>query len=88
MSDISLLDATQAFLKQDHGQFINGQKNASGDSTFDVINPATEAVIAKIHSATTQEVDTAIESSYQAFKGAWGKRHLILAVLCSINWRI
>ncbi|QUX96459.1 NAD-dependent phenylacetaldehyde dehydrogenase [Marinomonas sp. CT5] len=73
MSDISLLDATQAFLKQDHGQFINGQKNASGDSTFNVINPSTEAVIANIHSATTQEVDTAIESSYQAFKGAWGK---------------
>jgi phenylacetaldehyde dehydrogenase len=40
MSEITLLAEVTAFLRQPHGQFIAGQREAAG-APFAVINPAT-----------------------------------------------
>jgi len=49
--------------------FINGTwKNADDNSTFNLINPATEEVIAKLPNAGSKETDAAIKSAREGFK--------------------
>jgi aldehyde dehydrogenase (NAD+) len=54
--------------------FINGEwRNAASGKTIDVVNPATEEVIAQVGSAERSDVDAAVEAARGAFDGAWAK---------------
>src|ERR1700704_3588548 len=54
--------------------FINGQwRDAASGQTLEVVNPATEEVIATVASADRADVAAAVASARAAFDGAWGK---------------
>jgi aldehyde dehydrogenase (NAD+) len=54
--------------------FINGEwRDAGGGKTIEVINPATEEVIAEVASAEQSDVDAAVAAARAAFDGPWGK---------------
>jgi acyl-CoA reductase-like NAD-dependent aldehyde dehydrogenase len=54
--------------------FINGQwRDAASGQTLDVVNPATEEVIATVASATQADVDAAVNAARAALDGPWGK---------------
>jgi aldehyde dehydrogenase (NAD+) len=54
--------------------FINGEwRDAASGKTIDVINPATEEVIAAVASADQSDVDAAVAAARAAFDGPWGK---------------
>jgi aldehyde dehydrogenase (NAD+) len=54
--------------------FINGEwRDASGGKTLEVVNPATEEVIATVASAEQADVDAAVAAARAAFEGPWSK---------------
>jgi retinal dehydrogenase len=50
------------------GLFIDGTFTAPGQSTMDIVDPATETVICKVPAATEEQVDSAVKSAHKAFK--------------------
>jgi aldehyde dehydrogenase (NAD+) len=65
------MTTTAAMRKQ---LFINGEwRDAAGGQTIDVINPATEEVIAVVASAEPSDVDAAVAAARAALDGPWGK---------------
>jgi len=56
--------------------FINGQWTpVSSGETFDVINPATSEVVAKVAKASTQEVELAVQNARSTFdSGVWSQK--------------
>ena len=55
------------------GHFINGSFTTPGDRMIDVMNPATEAVLASVPHGTAAEVDAAMKAARAAF-GKWSAR--------------
>ena len=54
--------------------FINNEwREASGGRTLEVVNPATEEVIAEVASAEQADVDAAVAAARAALDGPWGK---------------
>jgi aldehyde dehydrogenase (NAD+) len=54
--------------------FINGEwRDAASGRTLDVINPATEDVVATVPSADRADVDAAVAAARAALDGPWGK---------------
>ena len=54
--------------------FINNAwRDASGGKTIEVVNPATEEVIAEVASATKADVDAAVAAARAALDGPWSK---------------
>ncbi len=54
--------------------FINGQwRDAASGQTLEVVNPATEEVIATVASADHADVDAAVAAARAALDGPWGK---------------
>jgi len=54
--------------------FINGEwRDAAAGKTIDVVNPATEEVIAEVASAEASDVDAAVTAARAAFDGPWAK---------------
>jgi aldehyde dehydrogenase (NAD+) len=54
--------------------FINGEwRDAAGGKTIEVVNPATEEVIAEVASAEQSDVDAAVAAARAAFGGPWAK---------------
>jgi aldehyde dehydrogenase (NAD+) len=54
--------------------FINNEwRDAAGRRTIEVINPATEEVIAEVASAEKSDVDAAVAAARAALDGPWGK---------------
>src|SRR6476646_9971492 len=54
--------------------FINGEwRDAAGRKTIEVVNPATEEVIAEVASAERADVDQAVAAARAALDGPWGK---------------
>ena len=52
--------------------FINGEwRDSAGGRTIDVINPATEDVIAEVASAEQADVDAAVAAARAALDGPW-----------------
>src|SRR6476646_5784065 len=51
----------------------NEWRDASGGKTMDVVNPATEEVIASVASAGKEDVDAAVAAARAALNGPWGK---------------
>jgi len=57
-----------------HSLLINAQHVPSSDGALmDVINPATEDVIARVPSATDADVDAAVASARAALEGPWAR---------------
>src|SRR5437667_36232 len=53
--------------------FINNEwRDAAAGHTIEVINPATEEVIAEVASAEKSDVDAAVASARAALDGPWG----------------
>lgn len=72
MSTVQILPAVSDYLKKTHGQLINGESYANAsNTTIDVINPATEAVIAHVYSASDEEVDQAVSAARHCFDTKW-----------------
>ncbi|MGE7717953.1 aldehyde dehydrogenase family protein [Priestia megaterium] len=63
------------FLKETVGLYINGEYvQASNGKTFDVIDPATEEVIAQVSEAQTEDVDKAVRAARKSFdESEWSK---------------
>src|SRR5262249_3536352 len=54
--------------------FINGEwRDAAGGKTIEVVNPATEEVIAEVASAERADVDAAVAAARAALDGPWAK---------------
>ena len=54
--------------------FINGEwRGATGGKTIEVVNPATEEVIAEVASAEQGDVDAAVAAARAALAGPWGR---------------
>jgi len=54
--------------------FINGEwRDAAGRKTLEVVNPATEEVIAEVASAEQADVDAAVAAARAAFDGPWSR---------------
>ncbi len=54
--------------------YINGEfRDSSNGKTMDVINPATEEVIAQVPASTKEDVDAAVAAARAAFEGPWSK---------------
>jgi aldehyde dehydrogenase (NAD+) len=51
----------------------NEWRDASGGRTMDVVNPATEEVIAAVAAADRSDVDAAVAAARAALDGPWGK---------------
>jgi len=52
---------------------INGEKvRSTTDTWLDVLNPATQEVVARVPVATKEEIDAAVSSAAEAFK-TWSK---------------
>ncbi len=65
------MTTTAAMRKQ---LFINGEwRDAGGGKTLEVVNPATEEVIAEVASAEQSDVDAAVAAARAALDGPWGK---------------
>ena len=51
---------------------IGGRPAQAADGrTFDVINPATDTLIAQVPSAGAQDVDATVRAATSAFEGPW-----------------
>ncbi len=55
---------------QTYGMLIDGSWVSSAE-TFDVKNPATDTVIAKVPKASAADVDRAVQAARRAFEGGW-----------------
>ena len=67
-----ILPETREFLARDHKLFINGQwQDAHSKEKHAVINPATEAEIARFDIADASDVDKAVAAARKALKGEW-----------------
>ncbi len=71
MPDIQLLPEASAFLDRPHGQFIAGEAIAANGETFDVINPTTEAAIATVGAASSDELNQAVAAAKTCFNDVW-----------------
>jgi len=71
MSDVQLLPQVSAFLARKHGQYIAGNHSAAGSESIAVINPAKEAEIASVATATDTELNDAVSAADTAFKSFW-----------------
>jgi aldehyde dehydrogenase (NAD+) len=54
--------------------FVNGEwRDAAGGKTIEVVNPATEEVIAEVASAERADIDAAVAAARAALDGPWGQ---------------
>lgn len=72
-SQIDLKPKVKAFLEGEKELFINGEyvPSVSGKK-FEVVNPATEEVLARVSEAQKEDIDLAVKAARQAFEeGEW-----------------
>src|SRR5438045_1461522 len=56
-----------------HQLLINNEwRDACGGATMDVVNPATEEIIASVAAADARDVDAAVAAAHAALEGPWG----------------
>ncbi len=58
---------------EDKQLFIGGGWRASAGARIDVVDPATEEVIARVPSATEEDVEAAVRAARAALGGPWGE---------------
>ncbi len=88
-----LLDApagtqdVQTFLDRPLRLFIDGKfVEAQSGHTFEVVNPATEQVIAHVSEAGVADVDLAVRAARRAFEGPWSK--MLPSERAKLMWRL
>ena len=71
----NLKPKVKAFLEGVKGLYIDGEYvEAKSGKTFDVLDPATEEVIAKVSEAQAEDIDIAVAAARKAFdEGEWTK---------------
>lgn len=74
MNQIKTLEQVQEFIERQHGHFINGQHYLDHqEPRIDMINPATEVVIATIADGSESSVALAAQNAQESFKNVWSK---------------
>ncbi|WP_420826587.1 aldehyde dehydrogenase family protein [Sporosarcina limicola] len=64
ITDLKLKPKVQIFLDENVGLYIDGNYVPARSGTmFDVINPATEEVIAKVSEAQAEDIDIAVAAA-------------------------
>ncbi|EJO35867.1 MULTISPECIES: aldehyde dehydrogenase family protein [Acinetobacter] len=72
MSDVQILESVQQFMARQHGHFIHAEHvSAESAERIELVNPATEQVVASIVSGSLGDVEKAVNSAYDAFQHAW-----------------
>lgn len=72
MVEVSILPQVRDFMNRLNGQFINGKTVVSQqDEVITITNPATDEVIAHVATATSGDIDYAVDSAHRAFHGGW-----------------
>src|SRR5699024_5877741 len=73
--EIVLKPKVEKFLQGVKGLYINGEYvQSKNGKTFDVLNPATEEVLAEASEAQETDIDVAVEAAKEAFEeGEWTK---------------
>jgi phenylacetaldehyde dehydrogenase len=67
-------DDIEKFLARDHRLFIDGQWVEPGsDRLIEVENPSTETIIARMRSASRDDLDCAVSAARTALDGPWGR---------------
>jgi phenylacetaldehyde dehydrogenase len=67
-------DEVSAFVARDHRLFIGGHwVEPTSDRIIEVENPSTEAIIARMRSASRADLDSAVTAARRAFEGPWGR---------------
>lgn len=65
---------TRQFVETSRRMLINNEwVNAAGAETLEVTDPASGAVFTTVPSASTRDVDAAVEAARRAFEGTWAK---------------
>lgn len=74
-ADFQLKPRVKEFLEGTKGLYINGENVASlSNKTFEVLDPATEEVIASVSEAQKEDIDVAVSAARKAFDhGEWTK---------------
>ncbi|MFA1820962.1 aldehyde dehydrogenase family protein [Virgibacillus oceani] len=74
-SQLELKPKVKAFLEGEKNLYINGEyAPAANGKTFDVFNPATEEVLARVSEANAEDIDKAVQAARKAFdEGEWTK---------------
>jgi aldehyde dehydrogenase (NAD+) len=74
-TNYDLKPKVKAFLEGVKGLYINGEYvPAINGNTFDVVDPATEEVIAQVSEAQVEDIDVAVAAARKAFdEGEWTK---------------
>jgi phenylacetaldehyde dehydrogenase len=85
---VSLIAPVRSFVGQPRQALINGRwQNAQAGGTFEVFNPATEAVIARVADCKKADVDLAVAAARKAFdEGPWP--NLAPSARGKILWKI
>lgn len=75
VTEFKLKPKVQEFLQGVKGLYIDGDyKPAISGKTFNVINPATEEIIAQVSEAQPEDIDVAVAAARKAFdEGEWTK---------------
>jgi phenylacetaldehyde dehydrogenase len=75
MTNIAALgDSTKAFLAKQGKLLINGKwEDAASGETFEVIDPATEKVCARVAEGRREDIDRAVKAARAAFEGEWSR---------------
>ncbi|MGJ8517773.1 aldehyde dehydrogenase family protein [Carnimonas bestiolae] len=84
---VALLPEVTAFLKRQHGHFIDGQpREGTGAERIEVINPSDDQPIATVATATSSDIEAAVASSLSAFNSSW--RHTLPAQRAEVLYRL
>ncbi|MFC5057657.1 aldehyde dehydrogenase family protein [Saccharothrix xinjiangensis] len=62
-----------ANLKPTYRMFVDGQFVEGGGEPLKTINPATEEVLAEVSTATSDDVDRAVQAARRAYDRVWGR---------------
>lgn len=72
MSEVQILESVRQFMARQHGHFVHGKRIAPATSErIELLNPATEQVIATIAVGGQEEVEQAVQSAHDAFTNDW-----------------
>jgi phenylacetaldehyde dehydrogenase len=88
VTEVRSSSAVSSFLASEHKMLINGRwAPAASGKTFDVFNPATGEVIAKVPSGDTPDIDEAVRAARAAFEGGpW--RALTVSKRGQLLWKL
>ena len=67
MSEMALLPEVTAFLRRQHGSFIDGRSVTGEGAAFDLINPASGDKVLSVNGASAAQADAAMQAAAAAF---------------------